>query len=429
MTHEDDDAALASLRETLSLLQQQVGQDAGSFPTRLVDALTTAVEELSVTLEELHRQNDELQEVHARLRYERRRYVDLFRQAPESYLVTTTTGVVQQANAAACRLFGVARGQLQGQQLLRFLRREARPAFSRFLRTAANGLASTELVVTPRNHVPVMVSVTVVPAPPGPGRAAELRWILRDVTDARRAQASLQAAFARRSQEADELRERDRWKDAFLAAAAHDLHAPLSLISATARTLVATQELGDAEPEVRTIEAQARRVTRLLDDLLDLDRFTRGTVSPERRPADLVRLVEDAVADAILDGGDVEIDVPPIEVNLDPGRTGQIITNLVMNAGMHTPAGTPIRVVARAVEGGVDIVVEDDGPGIPSALREEVFRPFVTRPAHADDDLGTGLGLSLVRLFAELQQGRAEVQESPRGGTRVVVHLPTHVEA
>ena len=422
---------LRDLRELLDALVRQLVGTAGSPSIgRNIATLGMALEELEVALEELNRQNAQLQAAQDDMYFERQRLLDLFQHAPQPYLVTDTHGIVQQANAATARLLAVDQQQLPGRWLGVFLSRRERPGFSAFLRTLAPEPATTEFVVLPRDHAPVVVAAVVVPHHDGGLHAAELRWMLRDITDARRAQAALQEAFARSRDEADELRDRDRWKDAFLAAAAHDLRSHIDAIVIDARNM--EPEPGpphsERQPSGHRILTHASLLRRLLDDLLDLDRFTRGTMTAERRPTVLQDLVEEVVELLPDDAGhEVDVDVPHLVADLDPDRTAQIIDNLLRNALRHTPADTPVRLVVRQVQDGIELVVEDEGPGVPARLREDVFRPFVTRRTHADSALGTGVGLSLVRLFAELHGGSARVDASTHGGARFVVHLPARV--
>lgn len=420
---------LESLRQLLSVLQGQTGTTDDSLMARVAEAMATAVEELEATRGQLDRRDRQVEALRGELQHRQHRYVDLFHHAPEPYVVTDADGVVHQANAAASRLFGVSIHELRGRPLQQYVRHEDLPGMVHLLERMDSEGASTELVVTPPDGDPRIASAMVVSHQDVDDQSPELRWMLRDITDTRRAQSALQEEFARSREEADELRELDRWKDAFLSAAAHDIHEPLRAIAGTVRILLEHHELGAATPLVESIGAKTDRLTRLLRDLLDLDRFTRGTVTAQREPTRLDDLVAQAVEHAGVVDHDVEIDVPPTVVDIDPARTAQMIANLVGNARAHTPPGTAIRVLARVEGDGVSIIVEDEGPGVPPHLREEVFRPFVTRRAHDDDEPGTGLGLSLVRLFAELQQGIAYVEDGPAGGTRAVVVLPAHVRS
>lgn len=238
----------------------------------------------------------------------------------------------------------------------------------------------------------------------------------------------LRDALDETNAELEHLRDLDRWKDAFLAAAAHDLRAPIGVITGAAETLLAHPDLDPSivRTLVERVRIQAARLDRLLADLFDLDRFTRGAVEAERRPTDVPALVRRVLATIDDHSHPVEVVTSaPITAELDALRVEQIVDNLVRNAVAHTPDGTPIRVIVSSDGRGVRVTVEDEGPGIPEEIRDRLFAPFVTHPAHADDRLGTGIGLSLVQLFAELHGGGATVEDRPGGGTRFVVELPS----
>jgi signal transduction histidine kinase len=271
------------------------------------------------------------------------------------------------------------------------------------------------------------VAADVAPAVGPIGDVEGLRWVLRDVTIARRAQTALQQAFAETTEEYEQLRDLDRWKDAFLAAAAHDLRAPLT----TVRRLAARLEQQPTPPEevvrhATDIMDQTDRLRQLLDDLLDLDRFTRGAVTAQREPTDVLALAVEVVAELAADDHPVEVLGSPVTAAVDRPRVAQIVRNLVTNAVAHTPAGTPVRVrVERHGDGdGAVVVVEDEGPGVPAVVRDDLLLPFVSAASHAGDSGGTGIGLSLVDLFAQLHGGQVRVEDRDGGGTRFVVELP-----
>ena len=110
--------------------------------------------------------------------------------------------------------------------------------------------------------------------------------------------------------------------------------------------------------------------------------------------------------------------------SFDDVRLGQIVANLLANALSHTPEGTSIRVAAHATDTGVRVVVEDTGPGVPQEVVDTLFSPFVTHPAYPGARGGTGLGLALVQLYAELHGGGAHLESPEDGGARFVVDLP-----
>ena len=257
-----------------------------------------------------------------------------------------------------------------------------------------------------------------------------------DITDRKRAEQALRKserkyseAFRREREAAQRLRALDEMKNTFLEAVSHDLRTPLTSILGSALTLEQTRfELPRAEALdlVHRVATNARKLERLLTDLLDLDRLQRGIVSPQRRPteiSDLVRRAVDELEDPAAHA--IELDVEDVTVSIDAAKVERILENLLSNAIRHTPAETRIWVTASSKDGGMMLVVEDEGPGVPSDLREAVFEPFRQAPGSSSEHSpGVGVGLSLVRRFSELHGGRAWLDERAGGGASFHVFLP-----
>jgi signal transduction histidine kinase len=238
--------------------------------------------------------------------------------------------------------------------------------------------------------------------------------VLFDVTDSQLARAELQRAL-RELQRADEI------KNTFLTAVSHDLRTPLATILGNAVTLEHADELGLTDEErqsmLRSLSAKARRLTDLITDLLDMDRLTRGALEPRRAVEELGSLLGRVARDTeLLHGRTLQLDLYPTVVMVDRSMIERIVENLLANAAKHTPPSATIWLSVRAVGRGAEIVVADDGPGVPQSLRESLFNPFERGPSANPQSPGVGLGLSLVARFAELHGGRAWVEERPGGG-------------
>jgi signal transduction histidine kinase len=217
-------------------------------------------------------------------------------------------------------------------------------------------------------------------------------------------------------------------KTTFLQAVSHDLRTPLTTILGIALTLehrapgLPASDLADL---LHRLSGNARKLDRLLGDLLDLDRLARGALTPRRQLVDLGALVHRVVDDVgVREEHPVVVEAPPLQLAADAPKLERIIDNLVVNAAKHTPAGSTIWVRLRAQDDGVLLLVEDDGPGVPAELRELIFQPFHQGRDIADHAPGSGIGLALVAQFASLHGGRAWVQDRPGGGASFRVYLP-----
>ncbi|HTD50818.1 MAG TPA: HAMP domain-containing sensor histidine kinase [Acidimicrobiia bacterium] len=217
----------------------------------------------------------------------------------------------------------------------------------------------------------------------------------------------------------------------FLLSISHDLRTPLTSIRGYAEAL-ADGTLDDADPEARkraatVIGGEARRLERLVRDLLDLSRLDSHEFSLRPRPCDLAEIVADAAEAFAPQAHDLGLvlrssTATALPVELDPERLAQIVANLVENALKY--ATSTIAVSANVVDGGqYVIVVTDDGPGIAPDELSHVFDRLYTVRSSPGRSVGTGLGLAIVRQLAAAMGGTATVETPADGGTRFVVSL------
>jgi two-component system OmpR family sensor kinase len=241
---------------------------------------------------------------------------------------------------------------------------------------------------------------------------------------ARTLEGMLQALDAARG-ETEAMLERQR---EFVADASHELRTPLTSVLANLDLL--SEELDGEQAE--TAEAalrSTRRMRRLVADLLLLARTDANRVAP-RRPTDLAKVLIEAVAELepVAEGHEVSVHAEPVTVNGAGDELHRLVLNLVENALRHTPPGTQVRASTGIRDGQAVIVVEDDGPGIPSDLQQRIFERFVR--GGRDGGRGSGLGLAIVRAVAESHGGTVSIE--PHGGlrgTRFVIRLPVAAPA
>lgn len=238
----------------------------------------------------------------------------------------------------------------------------------------------------------------------------------------------------REATRAQALQEADQLKSALLSAVSHDLRTPLTTIVASASGLL--QPDVDWDDDARRqflvqIEEQALRLTRLVDNLLDLSRIEGGALRPDRDWYDVRELLEDVLAgmEPVTSRHPIELDVAPDTgaAVFDRIHIEQVVRNLLENAAKFSPAGAAIRLSARRADGGIEIAVEDHGPGIPAEEWERVFEAFYRAPGTARRARGAGLGLAICKGLVEANGGHVRIEAATAGGARFVVTLPAPV--
>jgi signal transduction histidine kinase len=232
---------------------------------------------------------------------------------------------------------------------------------------------------------------------------------------------------------ADVLAESDRRKDEFLAMLAHELRNPLGAIANASYVM---NQVGLQEPPLQravgVIQRQIQHLVRLVDDLLDVSRITRGKIELRLQPLDLRDAVRSAVemTRPLVESKEhalaVELPPGPLPVQADPTRMEQVLGNLVRNAAKYTEPGGRIDVSA-ASEGDEAVVrVRDNGIGIPPELLPRIFDLFIQGEQSLDrSGGGLGIGLTLVRRLVEMHGGRVEAHSEGAGkGSEFTVRVP-----
>ncbi len=270
--------------------------------------------------------------------------------------------------------------------------------------------------------------------PPGRPRMAEAREVqasLRRAAQllrerARERDEQLQRAIVAQAQAEDA----NRTKDRFLAVLGHELRNPLAP-AVTALELMKLRGGSTLQREREVLERQISHMTRLVDDLLDASRLTRGKLdlvkhrfelrSAVDRAMDMARPLVEQHTHALYVG----VPTTGLPIDGDQDRIVQVIVNLLTNAARYTPAGGQLALTAEAVAETVEITCEDDGPGITRDLLPTIFEPFTQGPRSiARQQGGLGLGLTIARSLTELHGGTIRYEAGRPNGSRFVVTLP-----
>jgi two-component system sensor histidine kinase KdpD len=233
--------------------------------------------------------------------------------------------------------------------------------------------------------------------------------------------------LARAAALAESLKQADEFKSALLASVSHDLKTPLASIKAAVSSLLDANvrwSQDDIHTFLETIDSQVDRLDKVIGDILDLNRIESGALKPSQRPIEVLELLAglaERTRDAIA-GRELRIHSPGgLVVDADEALLVQALVNLVENAGKYSRPGAPVNIRARLAPAGIEIAVEDEGPGIDPQDLPYVFDRFFRG---GDKRVkGSGLGLAIAKGFITLSAGTIRVESSPRG-TRLVITLP-----
>jgi two-component system sensor histidine kinase KdpD len=237
-----------------------------------------------------------------------------------------------------------------------------------------------------------------------------------------------QQRLAAAAEAARPIAEADRMRAALLAAVSHDLRTPLASAKAAVTSLRSDDVQwapDDYDELLATADESLDKLTRLVENLLDMSRLQAGAVAVFPRPTDLGEIVARALDDLGSGSRKVIVDIPADlpEVAVDPGIGERVISNLVSNALRYSPPGTPPLLTASSLGDRVELRVIDRGHGISPAQASRMFVPF-QRLGDTDNTTGTGLGLALSRGLTEAMGGTLEPEETPGGGLTMALSLP-----
>ena len=419
MPRESRSSARMTRRELLEEIKRL--RETPSEPSNL----QRVVFELRTYQEELAQQRDQLIEAQRQLEHSRDIYADLYDYAPLPYVTLDEYGTIRNINLTGAELLGRGRLSLDGVPFQRVLDPESRRLFldhmRRCRRESGPVVSDLTIIASGRQLVPVQIT-TRASVPPG-SAAVEYRTAivdLRMVRAAEEARAHADRERTRLVREDERLRDAMQAKDEFLAVLSHELRTPLTPVLAVASAL---QGRADVPPSLRQDLARIQRnvelETRLIDDLLDMTRAARGTLSLSREVVDVHEVLRSTVELC-------QADRPPDvaltwslaasvhHVEADPVRLGQVFWNLVRNAFQSLAASGEILFRStNDAPGRITLAIRDSGRGIDPADLERIFLPFYQPTGENRGRLGLGLAIS--KSLIEAHEGRISAKSQGRG--------------
>lgn len=338
--------------------------------------------------------------------------------ADEAILGKTLSGQVTSWNAGAEALYGYSADEAIGRQISFLVPPDRSDEVPEILQSIRNGERvrhlKTQRLRKDGSLVDVMLSVS--PVRGADGRVIGASTIARNITKELEAE--------RKIREATEL------KDTVLHMVAHDLRSPLATINGFA-TLLRNRpdEYNEAERQsfLESILGAGKTILTMVEELLQASELESGNLVLEARAFDMSEVIERSIAESGLPAARIDVDIPgdlPRALG-DPARTLRIQTNLLSNALKYTPADSPVHIRVRSHEGGIEVCVRDEGPGIPPDRLARMFQKFSKL---ADRDSGSksfGLGLYISRMLAESQGGRIWVESELGSGASFFYTVPT----
>jgi PAS domain S-box-containing protein len=351
--------------------------------------------------------------------------------ALDAIITIDHVGVIVEFNPAAERMFGWDQIEAIGKPLVDLiippsLKEQHRRGLANYLTTGDGPALDKRLELhalrSDGAEFPVELAISRISFPGPP----MFTGYIRDITERKRLEDELRGR-------AQQLTEADHRKNEFLATLAHELRNPLAPI----RNGLQILRLGQRDPEVMEqvrdmMDRQLAQMVRLVDDLLDLSRVSRGTIELRKQRIELAKIVQQAAETSLplieQAGHRLTIDVPrtAIYVDADLTRMAQVFSNIFNNAAKYTEPGGKIHLTVQRQDGEAIVSVKDNGIGIPAEMLPNVFDIFTQVDRNLErSQSGLGIGLSIVKKLVEMHGGFVEVKSDGHGmGSEFIVRLP-----
>jgi len=392
-------------------------------PVRVASLVSAAQTALRARNRQYHAREhlQELDQVARALTDSEGRLQALFANAAVGIAELTDEGRFALVNDALCRILGHPREALVGSTLLEHAHADDRADIEsayRGVMEAPRASFSGERRFERRDGEVMWAKLSITGTPHAIGASMRAVAVIEDVTERRQAE--------------HDLREADRRKDEFIATLAHELRNPLAPIR---NSLHIVRMAGIQDPAIQRVaammERQVRHMVRMVDDLLEVSRISRGKIELRRERVPLAAVLRSAADTSrpLIDAGghDLRLELPgeSVAVDGDAVRLAQVFANLLNNSAKYTPMGGRIEVSVTVEEGVAQICVKDNGEGIPPAMLDKVFNMFTQVDAGNRAQGGLGIGLTLARTLVHLHGGTIEARSEGRGaGCEFLIRLP-----
>lgn len=351
------------------------------------------------------------------------RLAALVQSSDDAIISKTLEGIIQSWNDGAERVFGYTAEEAIGRPITMLFPPERIDEEQGIIQRIRDGerVDTFDSVRIRKDGSRIAVSLTISPIKDADGRVIGASKIARDISDRQRHEQALLEA--------------DRRRNEFLAILAHELRNPLAPISSGLEVLKRTTDQ-TRHAEVRDMmERQTDQLVSLVDDLMDVSRITQGKLEVRKQRVDLSEVIKTAAetSEPSISRGRHTLVVKgpgkPIQVDADPVRLAQAISNLLHNAAKFTPEGGLIELTAEESGGEAEICVKDNGIGIAPDVQESIFEMFSQgQPPLQKSQAGLGIGLTLVKKLIDMHGGRISVESKGLGqgaAFRIRLPLPT----
>jgi PAS domain S-box-containing protein len=330
-------------------------------------------------------------------------------------------GIILTWNAGAERLFGYAADEVIGKPITIIVPPERLQEERMIIQRLRRGerLEHFETQRLTRDGRYIDISATISPIRSASNRIIAASSVARDVTTQKKAEQA--------------LRDADRRKDEFLATLAHELRNPLAPIHSSLQVLALR---GTHDPQLQSVQAmlerQVNHMIRLVDDLLEVSRITRGKIVLRTELVDLAATIHSALESSrpLIDAARhrlvMQLPDEPLQLLADPVRMAQVFTNLLNNAAKYTPEGGTIWLAARREGDEAVVTIRDTGIGILPEMLPRIFEIFTQVDiSHRRSQTGLGIGLTLVRSLVEMHGGTVSARSEGAGrGSEFTIRLP-----